>query len=208
MEQSTFPFPVQPLPWTTDSFPGFLSPQSLDAHYELYRHAIAKMNQFVQEHPELQQMSLQQLSLALIADGRLEEIVRAAAQAINHEFFWNILSPTGAGGSPSGRLRRLIVDEFGSFHEFIQKFNARALSQSNPEWVWLVYDPNTKSLLIDDGDDYYNPGVLGYIPLLALDLCEHSYYPDYGREKQKYINKFWRYVNWLYVEHVFLTGQT
>lgn len=200
MERSTFP--VQPLPWRTDSFPDFLSPSSLASHYELYRQVIAKMNQFAQQYPELQQ-----LSLAQIANDYLGEIGETAAQAVNHEFFWRILSPTG--GVPSGRLYQFIIDVFDSFPNFVEKFNERALTQFGSGWVWLVYDPGTNFLLIDDGDKSYNPGVNGYIPLLALDLWEHSYYPDYGTNKRDYINNFWRYINWSHIEqiaaeHVFL----
>ena len=195
MDRSTFR--AQPLPWRTDSFPGFLSPNSLDAHYELYRRDIEQMNRFAQQVP-----ALQQLSLAQIANDYLGEIGKTAAQAVNHEFFWRILSPPFQGGVPSGRLYQSIVDEFGSFPAFIQKFNERAANQFGSGWVWFVYDPSSDFFLIDDGGDAYNPGVNGYIPLLALDLWEHSYYPDYGMDKRNYINNFWRYINWSYIEQI------
>lgn len=188
-------FQAQPLPWRTDSFPRFLSPGSLDTHYRLYLNEIDKMNELAQQYPFLQQLTLPQ-----IVNDYIGYIGSAAAQAVNHEFFWRILSPSG--GIPSGRLYELIVNEFGSFNEFVQKFNDRAKSRVGSGWVWLVYDPSSDFLLIDDGDEAYNPIVNGYIPLLALDLWEHSYLPDYGLNKDEYINNFWNYINWGYIEQI------
>ncbi len=207
------PFTVQPLPWRVDSLAGFLSPQNINAHYELYRRYIERLNQFARENPQLGS-----LTLAEIAQQFTGPIGNNAAQAVNHEFFWKCLSPNG--GVPSGQIYQFILNQFGSFSEFVRQFNERAINHFGSGWVWLFYDPTTNSLSVIDGDDAYSPLIDGYIPLLTLDVWEHAYYLDYLKEKQQYTNNFWRYVNWSYIEeitadHIFgyrvrvsLTGQT
>jgi Fe-Mn family superoxide dismutase len=38
--------------------------------------------------------------------------------------------------------------------------------------------------------------VWGAIPLLALDAWEHAYYLDYGPDKDKYFEAFFKNLNW------------
>jgi len=47
---------------------------------------------------------------------------------INHTLFWQNLAPKGKGGGslPKGALASAIDKEFGSFDEFIKKFNTAA----------------------------------------------------------------------------------
>lgn len=70
-------------------------------------------------------------------------------------------------------------------------------STSNPEWL------NNK---IDQTEDSKNeipvpietrfPGSLKAVPVLGLSLWEHAYLLDYGANKRRYIENFWKAVNW------------
>ena len=66
----------------------------------------------------------------------------------------------------------------------------------------MVHDPDTTFLMIVNGDNAYNPSLDGYIPLIALDLWEHAYYIDYGPEKRRYIESFWNFLNWNFIEAI------
>lgn len=37
-------------------------------------------------------------------------------------------------------------------------------------------------------------------PLLALDLWEHSYYPDWKDDREGYIEAWWNQIDWEFVE--------
>jgi Fe-Mn family superoxide dismutase len=39
-------------------------------------------------------------------------------------------------------------------------------------------------------------GLLGTVPLLVLDIYEHSYYIDYGPKRVGYIDAFLENINW------------
>jgi Fe-Mn family superoxide dismutase len=36
-------------------------------------------------------------------------------------------------------------------------------------------------------------------PILTVDVWEHAYYIDYRNERAKYIEAFWKLVNWDFV---------
>ena len=37
---------------------------------------------------------------------------------------------------------------------------------------------------------------LGHTPLLTCDVWEHAYYIDYRNARAKYVESFWKIVNW------------
>ena len=51
------------------------------------------------------------------------------------------------------------------------------MSQFGSGWVWLVLDGKSLQVLKTCNAD--NPLLQGLKPLLAIDLWEHAYYPDY-----------------------------
>ena len=46
-------------------------------------------------------------------------------------------------------------------------------------------------------------GAIAAVPLLVLDMYEHSYHMDYGSAAAKYLDAFMRNVNWEEVERRF-----
>ena len=40
----------------------------------------------------------------------------------------------------------------------------------------------------------------GATPLLTCDVWEHAYYIDFRNARPKYLQDFWGYVNWEFVE--------
>jgi len=135
----------------------------------------------------------------------LEEIIKKAsggifnnaAQAWNHTFYWNCLSPKG-GGIPTGDLVRAINKTFGSFEQFKEKFTNAAVTLFGSGWAWLVEMPDG-SLAIEQTSNAGNPLVDGNKPLLTCDVWEHAYYIDYRNGRAKYIEAFWKLVNWEFV---------
>ena len=45
-----------------------------------------------------------------------------------------------------------------------------------------------------------NPMRDGANPLLTCDVWEHAYYIDFRNARPKYLQDFWGYVNWDFVE--------
>lgn len=189
-----YPFELPPLPWKKSELAPFLSERAITLHYDHQHKAyVDKINKLANEFPELQSLNLYQ-----IVDRYTGTIHQNAAQALNHDFFWKCLGPNKT--LPSGSLYAFIQQQFSSYDNFIREFSQKAQNHFGSGWIWLAYNPSDETLLIIDGSDDYIPTIDGYVPLLCLDMWEHSYYPDYQYRRNNYINLFWDKVNWRFVE--------
>lgn len=135
----------------------------------------------------------------------LEDIIKSssgpvfnnAAQIWNHTFYWNCLSPNG-GGEPTGAVADAINATFGSFAEFQNQFNDRAVNNFGSSWTWLVQNADG-SLEIVNTSNAGTPMTDGKKALLTVDLWEHAYYIDFRNARPKYLDAFWSLVNWDFV---------
>jgi len=69
-------------------------------------------------------------------------------------------------------------------------------------WAWLVRNPDG-SLAIEAASNAGNPFKDGKKPLLTCDVWEHAYYIDYRNARAKYVESFWKLVNWDFVSQNF-----
>lgn len=140
-----------------------------------------------------------------LAELPLEDIVRqsqgsqfdAAAQAWNHQFYFQCLHPR-AGGDPQGRLGERVTRYFGDAKRLREAFDRAALGLFGSGWVWLVQHPNG-ALAIQVTRNAGTPLTGESTPLLACDVWEHAYYTDYQNERARYLEAFWKLVNWDFV---------
>jgi Fe-Mn family superoxide dismutase len=117
----------------------------------------------------------------------------------NHSMFWEIMSPPGTGGEPTGDLASKITANFGSFDEFKKQFAQAATTRFGSGWSWLCVDgsdnlfitstPNQDNPLMDVADKKGHP-------ILGLDVWEHAYYLLYQNRRPDYIAAWWNVVNW------------
>jgi Fe-Mn family superoxide dismutase len=185
-------FTLPDLPYPKNALEPHISEETLEYHYGKHHQTyVDKLNGLVEGTED--------------ADKPLEEIIRNssgglfnnAAQVWNHTFYWNCLSPNG-GGQPSGALAEAIDRDFGSFENFVEKFNEAAVGNFGSGWTWLVQNPDG-SLAILNTDDAGTPLTGDAKPLLTCDVWEHAYYIDYRNARPKYLEAFWNLVNWEFV---------
>lgn len=121
-------------------------------------------------------------------------IYNNAAQAWNHDFYWNCLSPEGTK-EPSSSLLHAMDKKFGGFDEFKKQFTLSALGLFGSGWVWLVKDEAGK-LEIISSPNAGNPIKENKTPLLVCDVWEHAYYLDKQNRRADYVESFWKVVDW------------
>ncbi|KAJ8537162.1 hypothetical protein K7X08_035563 [Anisodus acutangulus] len=160
---------------------------------------------------ELDELTLEDIILITYNRGDLLPPFNNAAQAWNHQFFWESMKP-GGGGNPSGELLVLINRDFGSFEAFVKEFKAAAATQFGSGWAWLAYKANRldvgnasnphpsdedKKLVIVKTPNAVNPLVWDYSPLLTIDVWEHAYHLDFRSRRTDYISIFMeKLVSW------------
>lgn len=111
----------------------------------------------------------------------------------NHSMFWKMIGPK-SGGVPTGRLLEEIKKTFGSFEEFQKLFSDAALNRFGSGWAWLVLNKGKLEVYSTANQD--SPLSEGKIPLLGIDVWEHSYYLKYMWKRADYVAAFWNVINW------------
>jgi Fe-Mn family superoxide dismutase len=180
------------LPYRKDALEPHISGETLEYHYGKHHASyVDKLNAQI-EGTEFESATLEEIVRK--ASGG---IFNNAAQVWNHNFYWQCLSPEG-GGKPEGKLAREIEKEFTTFAEFRERFDDAAKGNFGSGWTWLTKDKDGR-LEIVNTDDAGNPMTDGRQPLLTCDVWEHAYYIDYRNQRDRYLEAFWKIVNWDFV---------
>ena len=184
------------LPFDIGALAPFVSEEQMDFHYNKHHAAyFNKLNPLIEGKPE------EELPLRELVVKSSGGVFNNAAQAWNHTFFWNCLSPNG-GGKPSGELAKAIERDFGSFDEFRKQLSDKATALFGSGWAWLAKDGSGK-LEIMPLSNADTPLKHNKEPILTLDVWEHAYYIDYRNRRPDFIEGFWDVVNWDYAQSVY-----
>jgi Fe-Mn family superoxide dismutase len=185
------------LPYAFSDLEPHIDARTMEIHHGKHHNAyIANLNIALEDHPELQTKSIEELLKDLEA---VPSAIRGAVQNnggghYNHTLFWPSMSPNG-GGTPSGDLAAAIDNTFDNFESFKAKFSAAAATRFGSGWAWLSIDGSNK-LIVSSTSNQDNPVSDGLRPILGLDVWEHAYYLNYQNLRPDYIAAWWNIVNW------------
>ncbi len=183
-------FELPPLPYARNALEPHISAETLEYHYGKHHQTyVTNLNNLV-PGTEYEGLSLEEIVQKSPPGG----IFNNAAQVWNHTFYWHSLSPTG-GGKPSGALASAIDATFGSFEKFRDAFTQCAVTTFGSGWAWLVKNADGSLALISTSNAGC-PLTAGQVPLLTCDVWEHAYYIDFRNARPKYLEAFWKLVNW------------
>ena len=111
---------------------------------------------------------------------------------ILHSIYWTNLS--GKGGEPAGDLARAIAVEFGSYAKFKAHLVAATNAVEASGWGLLGYQPSSAKLMILQCEVHHKLTAWGVVPLLVLDVFEHSYYLRYQNRRGEYVNNLFNII--------------
>jgi len=138
-----------------------LSKENLDLHYGiLYKNYVKK---------------------ALAGEGDFQ-----IAGAKLHTVFFEQFQLPDAKNAPTGALKDLINDKFGSFSKLKDAIKEAALTIHGSGWVYMDTSGKIKTIA--------NHKVVGDVAIL-IDMWEHSYQSDYGADKESYLKNIWQIIN-------------
>ncbi|MGH1341645.1 MAG: superoxide dismutase [Nannocystales bacterium] len=177
-----------PLPFDPTRLPG-LSERLLRSHHENnYTGAVKKLNT---ARAQLQTLPADAPGFVL---GGLAKSELAFNHSVTlHELYFGNLT---GGGSKGSATRGLLADHFGGDAAWEARF--RALGQSlggGSGWAILEFDLRLGVPRMYVAGDH-SQGLSTGIPLLVLDMYEHSYHMDYGTAAARYIDAFFANVHW------------
>lgn len=181
------------LPYPADALQPHISSRTLETHHgKHHKGYVDKLNAAI-AGTRYENQSLE----AIVTSAQQEEdigIFNNAAQAWNHSFLWQSMSPDG-GGNPTGSLADAIESRFGGIDAFHTAFKAAAKGQFGSGWAWLVQSRDGLEIVSTGNAD--TPVTGKKAPLLTLDVWEHAYYLDYQNQRAAYIDAFLQHlVNW------------
>jgi superoxide dismutase, Fe-Mn family len=180
----------------------FLDEKTMKIHHTKHHQTyVDKLNAVITKHKRLHKKTPEQL----ITNNRLPKedrtvIINNAGGHVNHTFFWKLLRKNTL---PKGEIKTEIINTFGNFQSFENKFQEAALNLFGSGWTWLVLNKN-KKLEIINTKNQENPISKKKIPLLGLDVWEHAYYLKYKNKRAEYVEAFFNIINWDQVNENYL----
>lgn len=132
-----------------------------------------------------------------------EELHRLGSVVLHEHYFDNL----GGDGKVGGEIARALPLVYGSTEAWEAEFRRTAMSLTGGSgWCVLSYNAATGELRNQWAWDHMH-GAVAAMPLLVLDMYEHSYHMDYGAAAAKYLDAFLANVNWETVDRRFLQAR-
>ncbi len=194
------PATLPDLPWEASALDPVISAKTISFHYgKHHRTYVETVNKLVVGTP-FADMPLLEIVQKSAGDSD-RTLFNNAAQAWNHDFYWNSLAPK-SGGQPGAQILAMINDGFGSFANFKEEYVKSATGQFGSGWVWLSQEKASKKLVLLKTANADTP-ITGttHTPLAVLDVWEHAYYLDYQNRRKDHAGEVLdRLLNWRFVE--------
>ena len=188
------PHQLPELPYAKDALAPVVSAETIDYHYGKHHQAyVNNLNNLV-PNTRYEQMTLEEIVKASQGQASEKPVFNNSAQVWNHTFYWHCLAPK-AGGNPTGKIAAAIDKSFGSFADFKEKFSKAAAGAFGSAWAWVVKSPDG-GIAIETTSNAGTPLATGKTAILTIDVWEHAYYIDYRNARPKYVEEYWKLVNW------------
>ena len=187
------PQTLPPLPFAPDALAPVISARTVDFHYNKH-HAgyFTNLAKLVAGTPWAT-ASLEEVILASAGAPDKKPVFNNAAQAWNHNLYWQSLAP--APSTPSPALAAAITRDFTTQAALEAELAKAAVGQFGSGWAWLVLDSGRLKVVATSNAD--NPMVGGAVPLLVIDVWEHAYYLDEQNRRVDYVDGvIHKLLNW------------
>lgn len=128
----------------------------------------------------------------LYNDIKREHLIRTGSVVL-HEYYFDNLGGNGQAGAAS---RKTLGDAFGSFDNWETEFRRIANGLGGGSgWVLLGLNAHTRELEnYWMADHAHAPAAT--LPILVMDMYEHSYQMDFGAATARYIDAFFKNIQW------------
>jgi Fe-Mn family superoxide dismutase len=189
-------YPINPLSCDPAQIKG-MSERLIVSHYENnYVGAVKRLNLIEEQLAELDYAR----AAGFLINGLKREQLIAMNSMILHELFFDGL---GEQSEPDEALREALARNFGSFERWRAEFVAmgKALGGGSG-WVLLSWSRHDRKLVNQSASDHCHT-LAGGMPILALDMYEHSYHIDFGAKAATYVDTFMDAIRWNNVERLF-----
>ena len=192
------------LPYSYDSLEPYIDEKTVRIHYEKHHKGyLNNLNEILKKINFQKKYSLMEL-VENIDELPIEdrgEILFNAGGVLNHNLYWQNMS-SHKNNHPVGKIADAINKEYGSFEAFKNEFIKQASLMRGSGFTFLVINHEGKLEIINTPNQE-TPYLYGLIPIMALDLWEHSYYLLYQNRRSEYINNFFNIVDFVEINKLY-----
>ena len=182
------PHRPKPLPFDPTKLRGVSERLIVSHHENNYAGAVKNLNK-VEE--ELARVTAD--TPGFVVGGLKERELTFTNSVILHELYFANL---GGDGQAGGRILKDLGSAFGSMARWEERFRATGMSLAGGSgWTILDFNFHTGDLRTYWSGNHTQALVAGQ-PLLVMDMYEHAYQMDYGAEAAKYVDAFFKNINW------------
>jgi len=179
---------VKPLPFDPTKLKGLSEKLITSHHQNNYGGAVRRLNQIQQQIGSLPNDAAPYQMGSL----KREELIATNSMILHESYFGHL----GGDGKVSGTIVDLIKAHYGTVAAWEHDFRLTGLSLAGGSgWVILNYNPRDNSVHNYWAWDHTHSLAWG-VPLMVMDMYEHSYHTDYGANARGYIDAFFQNINW------------
>jgi Fe-Mn family superoxide dismutase len=164
---------------------------ALENHFKLYQGYVKNVNVLLDELTAL--LKADQAGTPQYAELKRRLGFEANGMLLHEYYFGNL------GGKspldPKTPLYRAMVENFGSFDLWKKDFLATG-GMRGVGWVVTYLDCQSGRLLNFWINEHEVNHPAGWKPVLVMDVWEHAYFTDYQTERAKYLEAFFKNIDW------------
>jgi Fe-Mn family superoxide dismutase len=177
-----------PLPFAPGALQGISEALIRSHHENNYGGAVKNLNRVEQE---LARIGADTPPL-LVAALRERELTFRNSKTLHEAYFANL----GGDGKRSGAIESALAEAYGSSARWEEHMRATGMGLGGGSgWALVVLELDTGALrTVASG--HHTQVLATSVPLLVLDMYEHSYQMDFGAAAARYIDAFFANVHW------------
>ncbi len=183
-------FIQQPLPYSESFLEPYMDAETLHLHYTFHHGGATKA---ANKDAVMIKKALDENNLETV-DYWTKKLTYHSSSHILHSIFWTNL--TNKKTEAKGELLKRINKSFGSYDRLKALIAETSKNVDGNGWGILAYQPFTDSLIVLQCENHEKLTQWGCIPLLVIDVWEHSYYLKYKNKRADFVDAIFNIINW------------
>ena len=194
-------FALQSLPYNENFLEPHMDQETLHLHYTFHHGDAVKA---ANNDLKMVQKALDDNNVEVV-DYWTKKLSYHLSSHILHTIFWTNL--TNKKTNPNGELLKQMEKDFGSYDKLKLLIAKTSKGVDGNGWGILGYHPSTEKLTVMQCENHEKLTQWGVIPILVLDVWEHSYYLKYRNRKAEFVDNLFNVLNWDNVAERFSTAR-
>lgn len=192
---------INELNYNYDDLEPVMDKETVEIHHDKHHQAYANNLNALLEKTEYADWSLEKIVKNFQnIDQKLQNgILNNAGGVINHNLFFRQFSKNPQN-KPTGDLENVIHTKFGNLENLLTELKAKGAKRFGSGWSFLVVQNG--ELEVIDAPNQNSPLLTNdnIIPILGIDVWEHSYYLKYQNKRPEYLDNIVKIIDWKVIE--------